>query len=285
MKKIITILASLVLASSALADANDPLVWQRDPSDCCDVKYDLPQPPASAHGVLIFNGITKLIEVPAFGSGLTLASGVLSVTAPWSGITGLPSTLAGYGIADAYPLSGNPSNFVTASALSNYLLSATAASTYATQSALSSGLAAKFNTPSGSTAQYVRGDGTLATLPSAPAAFNFSMPSTRTLAVSTSYQATDTSKAAVITPSLACTNATTVLAASACTAQVRMHTSAVTCSTGTVALTVSQTVNLGLLFTQAQTVPAPIMLPAGAHFILCPTAGTFTVSAVEQSAG
>ena len=62
MKKIITILASLVLASSALADANDPLVWQRDPSDCCDVKYDLPQPPASAHGVLIFNGITKLIE-------------------------------------------------------------------------------------------------------------------------------------------------------------------------------------------------------------------------------
>jgi hypothetical protein len=29
----------------------------------------------------------------------------------------------------------------------------------------------------------------------------------------------------------------------------------------------------------------PIMLPIGAHFILCPVTGTFTVTTVEQSAG
>lgn len=32
----------------------------------------------------------------------------------WSTITGKPATLSGYGITDAYPLSGNPSSFLTA---------------------------------------------------------------------------------------------------------------------------------------------------------------------------
>lgn len=146
-------------------------------------------------------------------------------------------------------------------------------------------LAGKFDAPTGSAAQYIRGDGSLATFPSVPAGFDFGFPATRTLAVATSYQATNPAKAAVITPSFSCTNATTVLAASACTLQVRVHTSAVTCSTGTVYYTVSQTVNLGVLLTQAQTVPQNINLPAGAFFVICPTAGTFTIAAVEQSAG
>lgn len=34
-------------------------------------------------------------------------------TQAWSTITGAPTTLSGYGITDAYPLSGNPSSFVT----------------------------------------------------------------------------------------------------------------------------------------------------------------------------
>jgi len=115
--------------------------------------------------------------------------------------------------------------------------------------------------------------------------FNFSLPSARTIAVSTSYQATDTSKAAVIYPSYACQNATTVLAASGCTAQVRVGSSSLTCSTGTVYYTQSLTVSLGLLITQNSTNPVPIFLPAGAHFIICPSVGTFTVTTVEQSAG
>lgn len=55
-------------------------------------------------------------------------------TQTWSTITATPTTLAGYGITDA---------------------------------ATASQLAAKFNTPTGTTAQYVRGDGSLATLPAA----------------------------------------------------------------------------------------------------------------------
>lgn len=31
--------------------------------------------------------------------------------------------------------------------------------------------------------------------------------------------------------------------------------------------------------------PFDIKIPTGGYFILCPTAGTFTITAVEQSAG
>lgn len=41
----------------------------------------------------------------------------------FASLTGKPTTLSGYGITDAYPLSGNPSAFITASALSPYALS------------------------------------------------------------------------------------------------------------------------------------------------------------------
>lgn len=115
--------------------------------------------------------------------------------------------------------------------------------------------------------------------------FNFSQPTARTLALSTSLQATDTTKAAILTPSYSCQNATTVLAASACTIQVRMGTGTLTCSSGTVVYTQSLTVQLGVLLTQSSINPVQINLPIAASFILCPTAGTFTVSAVEQTAG
>lgn len=72
-------------------------------------------------------------------------------TQPWSTITATPTNLAGYGISDG----------VTQAALTSAL------GGYATTSALTSGLAGKYNTPNGTTAQYVRGDGSLATLPAA----------------------------------------------------------------------------------------------------------------------
>ncbi|WP_395073903.1 beta strand repeat-containing protein [Flavobacterium sp.] len=48
----------------------------------------------------------------------------------FASLTGKPTTLGGYGITDAYPLTGNPSNFITSSALSPYLTSALASTTY-----------------------------------------------------------------------------------------------------------------------------------------------------------
>jgi len=81
----------------------------------------------------------------------TSLDGKISVGAniPYSTITGKPTTLSGYGITDG----------VTTTSLTTTL------STYATTSALTSGLSTKFNTPTGTVSQYVRGDGSLATLP------------------------------------------------------------------------------------------------------------------------
>lgn len=70
----------------------------------------------------------------------------------WSTITSTPTTLSGYGITDA----------VSQASLTTSL------NGYATTSALTGGLSAKFNTPTGATSQYVRGDGTLATFPTIP---------------------------------------------------------------------------------------------------------------------
>lgn len=73
----------------------------------------------------------------------------------WSTITSTPTTVAGYAISDA----------VTTSALTSAL------SSYATSSALTTGLAGKFNTPTGTSAQYLRGDGSTSTFPTALSSF------------------------------------------------------------------------------------------------------------------
>lgn len=101
-------------------------------------------------GVAVIDNKPALAAVATAGTYASL-TGIPTTFAPaahtqsWSTITSTPTTLAGYGIQDG----------VSQSALSGY----------ATTGALSSGLATKFNTPAGTQAQYVRGDGSLATLP------------------------------------------------------------------------------------------------------------------------
>lgn len=73
-----------------------------------------------------------------------------------SDITGLQASL------DSKATTASLSGYVTSSALTTTL------SGYATTTALTNGLSAKFNTPVGSTNQYVRGDGTLAAFPVIP---------------------------------------------------------------------------------------------------------------------
>jgi len=120
----------------------------------------------------------------------------------------------------------------------------------------------------------------------APTAFAYGYPTTRTLAVSTSYQANDNTRAAVITVSPQCTNATTVIAASACTLQARVNNSTATCANGVVVATWTSQYALGLLLTNVSGSPFDIKLPAGGSFILCPISGTFTFpTAVDQVAG
>lgn len=97
-------------------------------------------------------GLGVLLNKPALFSGAYSAlTGIPSTFAPaahtqaWSTVTATPTTLVGYGITDG----------LTASALAPY----------ATSASVAASLATKFNTPAGTTAQYVRGDGLLATLP------------------------------------------------------------------------------------------------------------------------
>jgi hypothetical protein len=85
--------------------------------------------------------------------------------------SGLASSLTAYTTNTA--LTSALANYATTSSLSAYETTSALTSTlgsYATTSALTSGLAGKFATPSGTTAQYLNGQGTPVTFPTIPAA-------------------------------------------------------------------------------------------------------------------
>lgn len=187
MKKLIA--ALLLLPMLAHGAANDILMNQRNSLDTGTLSRTVNVPPGGQNGILGFNGTTVLPMFYTLGSGLSITSGVLNTvaTAPtWASITGKPS-FAQVATAGTYAsLTGIPSAFApsahsqawstitsTPTTLAGYGITdaATQASltsalgSYATTSALTGGLATKFNQPNGTTAQYVRGDGSLATLP------------------------------------------------------------------------------------------------------------------------
>jgi hypothetical protein len=87
-------------------------------------------------------GVTSSMINTALGyspyNGATNPNGYISSVPAQSftSLTGKPTTLAGYGITDSYPLAGNPSGFITSSALSPYALTASLSS-YATTASLS----------------------------------------------------------------------------------------------------------------------------------------------------
>lgn len=134
MKKLLT--ALLLLPLLAQAAGNDLLINQRRADDAATLTRGVSPPSGGGvNGILGYVGATNLPTFFSIGPGLSMSAGVLDAvaTAPtWASIAGKPTTLAGYGITDG---------------------------------ATSAQLATKFTTPAGTTAQYVRGDGSLATLP------------------------------------------------------------------------------------------------------------------------
>lgn len=310
------LIAALLLISGAVQaqQATDVTVRQRNAFNTGWLDRFLSPPSGGVDGVLYINGAAVMPGVLTLGTGLSITGGVLNAAvsgAPaWSDITGKPSfasvaTTGAYGDLSGSPalfsgaygsLTGIPLTFAPAAHTQSWSTITSTPITLAgygivdaaTSADLGSGLMGKFNSPTGTTAQYLRGDGSLAAFPSIPVIipFNFSAPASRALAVATQYQASDPAKAAITSVSPSCVNATTLLASSACTIQVRQSSSTgLTCSTGTVSMTWSSTVQLGLIFNQTSGSPFDIKVPAGGYFILCATAGTFTISAVEQSAG
>lgn len=84
---------------------------------------------------------------------------------------GAAATSHTHSIADVSGLQTSLDSKATTSSLSGYVTSSaltTSLSGYATTTALTTGLSAKFNIPVGSTSQYLRGDGSLATFPAIP---------------------------------------------------------------------------------------------------------------------
>lgn len=207
-----------------------------------------------------FNPTPLIDDVPTMvcmrlGPGLSRTNDMLNVAVSWTSVTGKPSSLLGFGITDGV-----------------------------TTAQQATALAQKFNNPTGTTAQYIRGDGSLATLPQGNAipTLNFGARTLRTFAASTEYQATDPTKPAIIKISPSCTAALSLTAGGTCTLQARVSASTLTCATGDVVATWTNantgTLTIGLGLNQTIGSPANIELATGERFILCPTAGTFTLA-------
>jgi hypothetical protein len=103
-------------------------------------------------------------------------------------------------------------------------------------------------------------------------AFDFGTPVARTLSLATSYQATDTTKASIIIMAPQCTW-------DQCNLEVRVGTGTLDCTSGTAA---GQ-----WMLAWPRYFGASFYVPVGASFILCSSAGEYTlpIPATEQSAG
>lgn len=112
---------------------------------------------------------------------------VIHGTTNFNDLTNKPATLAGYGISDGvsqsalssqlsgYATTGALSNYATTASLSSYVTNSSLTGTlasYVTGSQLTTGLGQKFDKPTGTTAQYLRGDGSLALLDAYPSSTN-----------------------------------------------------------------------------------------------------------------
>lgn len=245
---------------------------------------------------------------PAGPQGATGAAGPAGVAGAttWAGITDKPTTFAPTAhthtaaqISDSWPVGQAVLTAPDAATARAAIAAVSSSDTRLTDArtplahlhpisdvtGLQTALNGKFPTPTGTTAQYLRGDGSLGTM-AAGMVFNYGDPVARTLALSTAYQALDITKAADVTLTLTCRNQSTLLAASACTAQIRYGiTSTSICTAGTTVATWTSTYALGLVLDNTSGSPVNVRLGAGRFFAICPTAGTFTVAAVDQAVG
>lgn len=176
MKRILA--ALLLIPALAVGAGNDLLINQRNPADTATLTRAVPPPSGGGvNGVMGYNGATNLPVFFRFGAGLALDSGaVVALPQAWTDITGKPN-FAAVATSGAYAdLTGVPSTFNPAAhtqAWSTITSTPTTLTGYGisdgvTQAALTSGLAGKFNTPTGTAAQYLRGDGSVAAFPTIP---------------------------------------------------------------------------------------------------------------------
>jgi hypothetical protein len=96
-------MAFTLLSGSAHAGGNDILMNQRNAADTGTLSRLVVHPLST--GILGYDAVADLPVFFTLGSGLSMSGGVLSATlgaVSWSSITGTPTTIAGYGITDAF---------------------------------------------------------------------------------------------------------------------------------------------------------------------------------------
>lgn len=117
MKRILLAVLTALCATLAHAGADDFVFTQRNSTDT-GTNTRIPAHPTTGPGVLFYDNATITGSWATLSSRFSYSAGVLDLSfTPFSGafsaLTGKPTTLTGYGITDAYPLTGNPSGFLT----------------------------------------------------------------------------------------------------------------------------------------------------------------------------
>lgn len=194
------LLALLLLPALAIGAGNDLVMNQRLPDDSSQISRLVTKPPGTNDGVLGYLGSTQRPYFLQLGTGIQLSGGVLSATptaqvnADWNAVsgpafinnkpnlfsgayadlTGKPALFSGsYGDLTGVPLTFSPSPHTHAAAdiVSGTLaLARLPALPISQTTGLQTALDGKYPIPVGTTSQYLRGDGSLATFPSIPAA-------------------------------------------------------------------------------------------------------------------
>lgn len=168
MKNTLAILLALIPSLAISQIAEEIRIQQRDATNTNYFMRTFGSPPSGGNtGLLTIDGSSRLPQYYIAGTGISF-----NTTAKTINVTGFEPTITGstsdkYWAGDktwkTFPTAlsdfTNDLSFVTSSDLSTSL------SNYAQLSQLSAGLATKFDTPTGTTSQYIRGDGSLATLP------------------------------------------------------------------------------------------------------------------------
>ena len=152
MKKLSFLFLFLFSIAAHALTANAVRFTQITPDGTTFVARDVAPPSGSASGVMFFNGGNQLPQYMLLGSNLSFDSSTLSVTG-----LGTSSFSGSYSDLSAIPSTFPPSPHTHAQADIQGLTS--------TIASITSTVATKLTIPSGSTNQYVAGDGSLQTIP------------------------------------------------------------------------------------------------------------------------
>lgn len=208
-----------------------------------------------------------------------IGAGTSSFSGAYSSLSGIPSTFAPS--AHQHAASDIVSGTLDVARIPALPISQT--------TNLQTTLNGKFNTPAGTTGQYVRGDGSLATFP-AGAVFTGGAPNTRSMSLATAYQCTDNTKPCFFTITLQAQSSISLSGAVNNEGQVLIGaTNAVASGTGTAVgfyrNNLGGALVVGLNITSAQANSYSVMVPAGWYIASRQTAGSglTVVSAFDQA--